>query len=232
MSYYRNSVKPNCETDNVCSTAPYNLYCTHVARPIFFFMSFHDRIIHKEGHFGLIQLVYPRHFLLTCCTKPEKWEIMYMCACGIDLPYVYMIFRLDLGTILTVWYFSFSLDIQLIIIINFTRSMWNSLNVDIRNTSTIFRLNIRLMTKYAYPYSAFFTFNGIENYNILHTYLWYKSIPLNYDLFRYTIINLFQLWFLVWESIYHFFLWLCTVFSNQTYNEKKTILLEQFQNQI
>jgi hypothetical protein len=83
---------------------------------------------------------------------------MYMCACGIDLPYVYMIFRLDLGTILTVWYFSFSLDIQLIIIINFTRSMWNSLNVDIRNTSTIFRLNIRLMTKYAYPYSAFFTF--------------------------------------------------------------------------
>jgi hypothetical protein len=83
---------------------------------------------------------------------------MYMCACGIDLPYVYTIFRLDLGTILTVCYFSFSLDIQLIIIINFTRSMWNSLNVDIRNTSTIFRLNIRLMTKYAYPYSAFFTF--------------------------------------------------------------------------
>lgn len=119
-----------------------------VARPIFFFMSFRDRIIHKEGHVGPIQLVYPHHFFLTCCTKPEKWEIMYMCACGIDLPYVYTIFRLDWGTILTVWYFSFSLDIQLIIIINFTRSMWNSLNVDIRNTSTIFRLNIRLMTQY------------------------------------------------------------------------------------
>jgi hypothetical protein len=101
---------------------------------------------------------------------------MYMCACGIDFPYVYTIFRLDLGTILTVWYFSFSLDIQLIIIINFTRSMWNSLNVDIRNTSTIFRLNIRLMTQYMpIPillfFTFFFTFNGIENYNILHTYL-------------------------------------------------------------
>ena len=97
---------------------------------------------------------------------------MYMCACGIDLPYVYTIFRLDSGTILTVWYF-----IQLIIIINLTRSMWNSLNVDLRNTSTIFRLNIRHMTQYMpipillFFSFFFFTFNGIENYNILHTYL-------------------------------------------------------------
>jgi hypothetical protein len=58
----------------------------------------HDRIISLRGSFWSIKLVQLRHFL----SKSLYHTVMYMCGIGTDCVSVFIIFRLDYGTVPTV----------------------------------------------------------------------------------------------------------------------------------